>query len=149
MDEEKQNIREVLSKMNSSERNSLLESLLGSALQHNSESNTDLHQIRVPNKNGQDLVFNIREVKITDANGQIGSQSTSTVWDCGHPTESYQFGGVDDFDHLVCVHCLRWCDIGSHPCCVRDSKLRSDGQRACFQHRGFRRFLRNKFKREI
>ena len=72
---------------------------------------------------------------LIEENGEVGRIKSFNVLDCGHSQLLYRQGGVDSFGHVVCEHCIRWCDRGSHPCCVLDSKLLSSGARACDYHR--------------
>ncbi len=94
--------------------------------------------------------FEIQRTEIIEENGEIGRIKSFNVLDCGHSQLLCRQGGVDSFGHVVCEHCLRWCDRGNHPCCVLDSKLLSSGARACDNHRGLKRFfVKPTFKRPI
>jgi hypothetical protein len=97
---------------------------------------------------GKPEYFESYSTEIIERDGKIGRIKNYQVWDCGH-SQNIPLGGVDAFGHAVCESCLRWCDIGSHPCCVLDSKLRSDGKRVCTKHQGIRRFFKPNFKRKI
>ncbi|OVE79135.1 hypothetical protein BVY01_03430 [bacterium I07] len=97
-----------------------------------------------------DEFFENERTDVTETDGSIARVHNRNVWDCGHSQGHYPFGGIDAFGHVVCAHCLRWCDRGHHPCCVLDSKLLRNGKRACIAHRGLLRFFtRPTFKREF
>jgi len=98
----------------------------------------------------QDFFENMRTEIFEQPDGRIARIRDMRVWDCGHSQFHNQFGGIDAFGHVVCKHCLRWCDRGKHPCCVLDSVVFPSGERACDKHRGFFWFFRDPtFKRGI
>lgn len=102
----------------------------------------------VINDGEQPLYFERERTTVFDDNGRLGRINESRVWDCGHSSE-IPMGGIDSFGHVVCIHCLRWCDRGKHPCCVLDSKLLRNGKRVCHSHRWLKRFFKPKFKRNV
>ena len=91
--------------------------------------------------------FDNSRTEIIDEQGRIGKIHTLKVWDCGHSQMHYEFGGIDSFGKVLCVNCLSACDVGRHPCSIWDIKILSNGQRACFCHRGIYRFSNKKFNK--
>ena len=92
--------------------------------------------------------FEHNRTEIVDEQGQLGTIRNYNVWHCGHNQKTHELGGIDSFGHVVCIMCMRFCDIGRHPCCVMDSSVLPSGLIACDCHRGIWRFFNSKFERE-
>jgi hypothetical protein len=107
----------------------------------------DIARTRITNR---EHFENTRTEIFQQPDGRIARIQDVNVWDCGHSQFHNEFGGIDAFGHVVCKNCLRWCDRGKHPCCVLDSVVFENGERACDKHRGFLWFFRKPtFKRGI